>query len=278
MVITNTSTLLLALQNHVEPIVNNNETAIIVAPPHPAGHLSFRPVSANDKPARPISLLARVDDDEYVLLPNASSLVTICSANLDRSQDHHIRVVAPMTDDEGRGIIELEGLWLSRGGKLKKVAGSQLSDEYADEDLLVAENGIVGGRHQAGLSKVEKDGIGAARDHGTMEDEEETLQTNEGRKKILEVVTDSLGSFTSKSHGRGRRAGGAHGLLSGVTGWEYLLGEMFGSDHVGIGVDGMCLVQDCIGGAGAPAGIGDLFFRRQEHIETFPRAALTDDH
>ena len=259
--ITNTTTFLLALHNNVDSLVIDNDTLTAVSSPHPAGHLSFRPVPANDKPARPISLLARIDDDEYVLLPNASSLVTVCSSNLDKRRDHHIRIVAPMTDDEGRGLIELEGLWISKGGKLKKVAGSSFNEEYADEDLLSAENEIVGERHRAGLSKVEKNGISGA-DRLTSEDEEEIIQTNEGRKKILEVVTDSPGSFTGKSRGRGRGTGGAHGLLSGVMGWEYLLGDMFEIDHVGIGVDGMCLTQDCIGGTGEPAGIGDVFFRR----------------
>ena len=167
-----------------------------------------------------------------------------------------------MIDDGGRGVVELEGLWVSKGGKLKKVAGSLFSEEYADEDSLTAENEIVGERHRAGLSKVEKDGSHDSKIQGTIDDEEEMLQTHQERKKILEVVTDSPGSFSSKQKGRGRRTGGADGLLSGVMGWEYLLGEMFGADHVGIGVDGMCLTQDCIGGNGEPAGMGDVFFRR----------------
>jgi hypothetical protein len=45
-------------------------------------------------------------------------------------------------------------------------------------------------------------------------------------------------------------------------GWEYLLGEMFGSDHVTIGMYGMCLIQNCIGGAGSPIGLADVFFQR----------------
>lgn len=86
------------------------------------------------------------------------------------------------------------------------------------------------------------------------------MLANRERRKVLEVVTDSPGSFTRKQ--RSQRSGGADGLLAGVMGWEYLLGEMFGADHVGIGVDGMCLTQDCIGGTGSPAGMGDVFFRR----------------
>ena len=260
--ITNTTTLLLALHNHLEVSLTDNQTGVPTPSSHPVGHLSFRPISVDDKPAPPISLLARVDDDEYVLLPKASLLVPICSDNLDKRHEHHIRIVAPMTDDGGRGVVELEGLWVSKGGKLKKVAGSTFNEAYADEDLLIAENEIVGERHRAGLSKVENHVASHTKSHGTIEDEEEMLQTSQERKKILEIVTDSPGSFSREPKGRGRRTGGADGLLSGVMGWEYLLGEMFGADHVGIGVDGMCLTQECIGGTGQPAGLGDIFFRR----------------
>lgn len=58
-------------------------------------------------------------------------------------------------------------------------------------------------------------------------------------------------------------------MLAGVMGWEYLLGEMFGADHVGIGVDGMCLTPDCIGGTGQPAGLGDVFFRRSVRLDLY---------
>ena len=260
--VTNTTTLFLALHNHLEVSLTNNQTGTLTPTPHPVGHLSFRPISINDKPAPPISLLARVDDDEYVLLPNASLLVPVCSDNLDERREHHIRIIAPMTDDRGQGVIELEGVWVSKGGKLKKVAGSMFSEAYADEDLLMAENDIVGESHRAGLKKVEKEGTKHADSQTATADNEEMWQKNQERKKILEVVTDSPGSFASKQERHDRRPRGADRLLSGVMGWEYLLGEMFGVDHVGIGVDGMCLMQECIGGTGEPAGLGDVFFRR----------------
>ena len=166
-----------------------------------------------------------------------------------------------MTDDDGRGVVELEGLWLSKGGTLVKVPGSMLSEDYVDEDLLDAEHRMVGEKHRAGLHEFEIDGtnrfIHSHHHHGHDGD---VLSVNRQRRKVLEVVTDSPGSFTGKQ--RGRRTGGADGLFAGVMGWEYLLGEMFGADHVAIGVDGMCLTQDCIGGRGSPAGMGDVFFRR----------------
>lgn len=80
------------------------------------------------------------------------------------------------------------------------------------------------------------------------------------KHKMLEIVTDLPASKAGKE--RGKNIGTTHGILGGVMGWEYLLGEMFGSDHVTIGMDGMCLIQDCIGGTGSPIGLADVFFQR----------------
>ena len=156
-----------------------------------------------------------------------------------------------------------QGLWLGKGGSLVKVPGSMLSEDFVDEDSLRAENHIVGAKHRAKLNDFEEGGTNRfAHSHLHQASEEEVMLANHERKKVLEVVTDSPGSFTGKQ--KGQRTGGADGLLAGVMGWEYILGEMFSADHIGIGVDGMCLTQDCIGGTGAPAGMGDVFFRRYE--------------
>lgn len=267
LVIQNTTSLLLALHNANE--IDNEMHSIstqsdaltsTISPTTRPGHISFRPISAKNKPSPPISLLARIDDEEYVLLPNSSLLVTVCAHSLDGSREHHIRIVAPMIDGGGRGIVELEGLWLNQGGQLSRVPGSALGDEYANEDHPTAENEIVGERHRLGLADIERDGPTPSNTYGSHNEDEEALAAIWGRGKTIEIVTDAPGFLSSKHHGT--RTGGADGLLAGVTGWEYLLGEMFGADHVGIGVDGMCLTQDCIGGIGSPAGIGDAFFRR----------------
>ena len=224
-------------------------------------HYSFHPIPG-DQAVPPVSLLAQVDDQEYILLPKSSSLVTISSKGLNQRTEHHVRVVAPMTDDHGLGVVELEGLWLSKGGQLVKVVGSSLSEDYVNEDMLNAENDQVGEKHRTGLSDIEEDGTsrsGRQKASDVTEDNDSAL-ANRDRKKLLEVITDSPGSSPGKH--QGRRTGGTDSLLSGVMGWEYLLGEMFGADHVTIGVDGMCLMPDCIGGAGEPAGMGDVFFRR----------------
>ena len=260
----NTTTFLLSLHNAVEQKVEprvsiSTELSMHLPSPTP-GRISFRP-PPGEKPAPPISLLARVDQEEYILLPNASALVSVCSGRLAMDEEHHIRIVAPMTDDHGRGIVELEGLWLSKGGKLVRVDGSLLSEEYANEDLFHAENDQVGERHRKGLNGLLRENSQGNNVQAATSDEDEEIPVEiQGRKRILEVITDSPGSLSGRQ--RGRRAGGADGLLAGVMGWEYLLGEMFDADHVGIGVDGMCLTQNCIGGTGQPAGMGDVFFRR----------------
>lgn len=262
--VTNTTTFLLSLHNAAEQkgdsLIHISTESVVPLPSPTPGHISFRPLP-NEEPAPPISLLARVDQEEYILILNASALVSVCSGHLAKDEEHHIRIIAPMTDDHGRGILELEGIWLSKGGKLARVDGSLLSEEYADEDLFHAENDQVGERHRTGLSGLLKEnGHGNAAQTATSDEDGDIPIEIQDRKKILEVITDSPGSFSGRQ--RGRRTGGADGLLAGVMGWEYLLGEMFGADHVGIGVDGMCLTQSCIGGTGSPAGIGDVFFRR----------------
>lgn len=260
----NTTSLLLSLHNAPEQELSSpssiSEAPTLLVHGH-RKHYSFHPIPG-DKAAPPVLLLAEVDDQEYIILQNSSSLVTISSNGLDARVEHHVRIVAPMTDDQGLGVVELEGLWLSKGGKLVKVAGSLLSEDYVNEDLLNAENDQVGERHRVGLIDIEKDGTsksGQQKANDFAEDDGFPF-ANQDRRRILEVITDSPVSLTGRQ--QGRRTGGADGLLSGVMGWEYLLGEMFGADHVGIGVDGMCLTPDCIGGSGEPAGMGDVFFRR----------------
>jgi hypothetical protein len=83
---------------------------------------------------------------------------------------------------------------------------------------------------------------------------------NSASRKMLEIITDQLGS-TAKRH-RNNEEQLAHDILNGVRGWEHLVGDMFGADHAAIGMDGMCLIQNCIGGRASPATIADLFFRR----------------
>lgn len=230
-------------------------------------HVPFRPMTSKEQPSPPVSLLARVDQEEYILLPNASALVSVCNGDLNRSDQHRIRIVAPVADNHGRGVIELEGLWLSAGGGLSRVGGSLLSKEYENEDAFGAENEQVGEKHRVGLHDLLENENPEDQQETNNEDAQDSINYTQLRRKILEVVTDSPGFITGKKGGG--RTGGADGLLAGVMGWEYLLGEMFAVDHIGISIDGMCLTQECIGGVGQPAGIGDAFFRRSV-FDTIP--------
>lgn len=263
--ILNTTTLLLSLRNsHVGATTSTVATSEVTARPSAlvsAGHLSFHSAALSALAAPPISLLARVDMEEYILLPNSSSLVSVRRGDLDVNEKHNVRIIAPMTDNHGTGVVELEGIWVTKGAMLMRVEGSLLDEEVEYEDELNAENGNIGGKHRLGLSRLMR-GRDQSKTVADVLDEEgeDGTRTDGGRRKVVEVVTDSPGFFARKSEGR--RTGGADGLLAGVMGWEFLLGEMFGVDHVGISVEGMCLVSQCIGGAGEPFGMGDVFFRR----------------
>jgi hypothetical protein len=226
------------------------------------GRLSFHPSSLSHKATSPISLLARLDSDEYTLLPNSSSLVAVRSGDLEPAQTHEVRIIAPMTDDSGSGIFELEGIWLDKGGRLLQVEGSQLEKTVADEDDLEAENAEMGSKHQKGVWNLIKDPVDDILSANSVSsDSGEDLEGYaRERRKVLEVVTDTPGALVHRTNHQ--RTGGSDGILGGVMGWEYLLGEMYSVDHVTVGVDGMCLTQECIGGTGEPAGMGDVFFRR----------------
>jgi hypothetical protein len=177
--------------------------------------------TANASYAKPISLLARVDDDEYIILPNASSIVLIREGNLEPHVRHEVRIIAPMFGGEVVETLQVEGIWISEAGQL-------LSFETESTTKLQT-----------------TDATGLARPGS--------------HRKMLEIVTDFPGSMAGRDRKKNSQS---KDILGGVAGWEYLLGEMFGVDHVIVGMDGMCLIQECIGGRGSPTGLADVFFQR----------------
>ncbi|KAA8569098.1 hypothetical protein EYC84_000768 [Monilinia fructicola] len=187
--------------------------------------------------AEPISLLAQVDDEEYVILPNATSLVALRTKDLDPQSHHIIRIIAPMVGRDTVETFQFLGIWIDEAGQLIPVPSpmSTRSPQLSSKEIT--------SEYFNGLRN-------------------ETPQKDISRRKMLEIVTDLPGSMTGRDRRKHRIAPNvANGILGGVMGWEYLTGEMFGSDHVTIGMDGMCLVQDCIGGRGSPAGLADVFFQ-----------------
>ncbi len=193
---------------------------------NPSPTLPFLPL-ANTSNAAPISLLARVDDNEYIVLPNATATVMICGRNLNKFSRHDIRIIAPMVGDNSTETLQVEGLWIDEGSQLLPFEGSPENED-----------------RWSMASQVES----------------QPILSDPKQIKMLETITDFPGSMAGRD-GR-KNAGTARGILGGVMGWEYLLGEMFGADHVTIGMDGMCLIQDCIGGRGSPTGLADVFFQR----------------
>ncbi|TVY20667.1 hypothetical protein LARI1_G001184 [Lachnellula arida] len=217
-----TRTVLLSLHNS-DPSGN----APAIEPLREAPTLAFLP-STKLSNAEPISLLVRVDDNEYIVLPNATSITAIQNGNLDVHSVHSIRVIAPMVRENTVETLQVKGIYIDEGGQLLQFATS--SEPALQDSVSSLEHGRAIG--------------------------ETVVQPPE---KMLEIVTDLPGSMAGRD--RRRNIGTARGILGGVMGWEYLLGEMFGTDHVMIGMDGMCLIQDCIGGRGSPAGLADVFFQ-----------------
>lgn len=188
-------------------------------------NLSFLPLT-NTTSAGPISLLARIDDDEYIIFPHATCVVPVRRNDLSLTSLHNIRIIAPMVGNDKPTTLQVRGIWIDEGAELIPYQHT-LSDE---EDRLVQ--------------------------HGR----EPTVEAANLPPKLLEVVTDLPGGAIRRS--KQKTTNDFRHLLRGVTGWDYLLGEMFGSDHVTISTDGMCLIPNCLGGRGSPAGLADVFFQR----------------
>lgn len=207
---TGSATVLLSLHNSIPEKRQPTKGPRTVTPTLP-----FLPLT-NTSSAAPISLLARVDDEEYLVLPSASSLFSICGGILDPNARHEVRIIAPMVGRDSVETLQVQGIWLDEDGELLPYASESDSNKQS--------------------MKLEQP------------------------RKMIEIVTDLPGSVAGRD--RGKSVATNRGILGGVMGWEYLLGEMFGSDHVMVGMDGMCLVSDCIGGRGSPAGLADVFFQR----------------
>lgn len=166
---------------------------------------SVSPVTSllsNISNSRPISLLAQVDDEDYYVLTDAAAIVPIRLGNLNTNMRHEIRIIAPMVGSSAE-TLQVEGIWIDESGNLCpfEVVGSvaiALSESSLEEHIS-----------QFRPAK------------------------NTGRK-MLEIVTDLPGSRSLRNE---NEKATTRGVIGGVLGWEYLLGEMFASDHVTIGMD-----------------------------------------
>ncbi|EPE26697.1 hypothetical protein GLAREA_02610 [Glarea lozoyensis ATCC 20868] len=172
----------------------------------------------------PISLLVKVDDDDYLVFRDAASFVSVRNRNLNPLEKHAIRVIAPMVQDGRVETLQIEGIYLDKDAHL--IAPSSLGDVLDSQAESLSSSG------------------------------QNKYSSN---RKMIEIITD-LPKFAG-SKGRDNQDQPAHNILKGIRGWDYLLGEMFDADHASVGMGGMCLVPNCIGGKGDPATIAELFFR-----------------
>lgn len=207
------TTVFLYLQNTNEDQPHNSKES--------SSGLDFLPTITSSI-AGPISLLVRVDDEEYTAFPNATSIVKLRYNELAPLDRHYIRIIAPITKGNPTTVLQVNGIYIDQNG------------------LLLA---------PLEVSKLTKASLA-----------EDKTTSKKPSKKMLEVVSDLAGAVAGPAGHKDVTPG--HEILSGVMGWDYLLGEMFEADHVSIGLDGMCLTQNCIGGRGSPLGLSDVFFRR----------------
>lgn len=214
------STVFLSLRNEEK---GNQRKHILQAPMGKAALSNF---PKKTKPAAlPVSLLVKINDDEYVVFPEAASIVAVRNRNLNPLQNHVIRVIAPMVQNGKPETLQVEGIFLDNAAQL------QPPSVWA--------------------------GVSVSPEHRRPADE---VSHYSAGKRMLEVITDLPGVAVSRH--QSNQGFEARGIFAGVMGWDYLLGEMFNADHASISIDGMCLVRNCIGGRDSPETIADTFFRR----------------
>lgn len=211
---TGSTTVFLSLQNA-------NEYQESPKPKESSPRLNFLPAIISSI-AGPISLLVRVDNEEYTVFPNATSIVRLRYNELDPLERHYIRIIAPITKGNRTTILQVNGIYIDQTGLLLPPL----------KPTTLTESSFAG----------------------------EKSTSRDWNKKMLEIVTDLPGAVTGPAGHKDVTLG--QEVLCGVLGWDYLLGEMFEADHVSIGLEGMCLTQNCIGGIGSPLGLSDVFFRR----------------
>jgi hypothetical protein len=212
--------------------------------------LNFRPLSKELSAPPPVSLMTRIVNGEYTYFHKcAKGLVAVTATALEPSEDHTIRVIAPGIDDEGRRAVEFEGLWLNTGASLASSPRTKRSvrpDMVSDALSVLSQKSPQYSRQNLGATGVKRFRSSGLSDNGFQ-------QPASAPRKTLEIVTDlprTLGPQTENES------------LTALTGWEDLVGDMFGADHVHIALNGMCLTFPCIGGSSQSASVEDAFFRR----------------
>jgi hypothetical protein len=214
-----------------------------------ANGLEFRTASEKTRHTAPVSLVSHVDSTEYQYFHQSGKGLVAITENLERSEDHIIRIIAAGMDGEGDRGVQFEGIWLNKGGSL--ASSPRKKDAIWSEMVSAAPSMLINKSARYSRQSSENDEAYQTQSSGPNHgDSEQSLLFPQ---KTLEIVTDVPSNL---------RGLGNHESRAAVKGWEEMVGDMFGVDRVSIAVDGMCLNSPCIGGAAQPAGVKDAFFRR----------------
>lgn len=261
--VSNTTSLYLHLHNAPNDPKKKSPNPISSAPAN-QGRLSFRPLSTKAKPAPPLSLVAVVDGEEYIVLRNSSGLVAVSADGLDPSSSYNVRIIAPGLDDDGIGIIELEGILLSKGGRLEPIYKDRMRHDIKEYGRPM-EDDRIWEAHNPQHSKSDRQSNGF----------EKWMPLGSSRRphrnKLLEVVTDYSGLLRGLS--LNRQNSGHPAVLSSLSAWYNVIGELFHADHVTLSLNGVCMTKECVEGEQHLASIGDTFFRRSEILVVMVLAA-----
>ncbi|RDW92332.1 hypothetical protein BP5796_01726 [Coleophoma crateriformis] len=105
-VVNGSKTILVSLHN-----TKNQSSEFLAEKPLP----EFLRLSNTTATSGPVSILARVGDEDYLVFPEASSITDI-RRNLDVTSRQAIRIVAPMNG--GFETLELDGLWIDEKSQI----------------------------------------------------------------------------------------------------------------------------------------------------------------
>lgn len=235
---------------------NGQETTLNARDISQASHLNHLPISAKTRPASPVSLLSRIDNSEYQYFNRTGrGLVAIATGNLEPSKEHVIRIISPRVDGEEYAGMQFTGIWLNNGGTLVSPQERQMTTQpaTAPDATSAPTEDLTRYPKYSGYSRqyVEKDEIRNQRGRDLNDKKSQTSFMLP--QKTLEIVTDVPHTLRAQNINSSRNV---------LQGWQDLVGELFGVDHVSIMLNRMCVTSPCIGAAAQLANIKDAFFRR----------------
>lgn len=212
--------------------------------------LSFHPLSEKTSPTGPVSLVSCIDHGEHRYFHRCGrGLVAVTAAPLEPSEDHIVRLVAPDIDGEAHEGMKFEGIWLNDGASLVSPQEKRWGTRrgiFPDVPQMLPNRSAQYSGQSLKTDKVKGPGSNNLNDRGSQ-------YSPVFPPKTLETVTDVRRSLRVQNESES---------LPAIKGWEDLVGDMFGVNHVSIAVDGLCLTSPCISSPDQPVTVKDAFFRR----------------